>query len=379
MAADINRDIAMLRGKGLSFAKIGQMLNMSKDSVQKKYSRLDRNTVEGYNPSGRLPKEVLPNEVDISSNKEIYTSYGRVPHTFESVTPVKLDYIKRIGTPTDKSRGELVVAVGDFQFPFEDGDVFAAFLTFLATERPNRIVLTGDILDLTSVSSYDKDPRLGLPVQQELARAHLRLAEIRAAAGKDASIFFVYGNHEARFSKWLAKKAPELVGLLDANGVEMLSLANLLRFDTLGIQSCLDEQTIYNGPEHLRSYYKITEDLIATHGTYSRNTGGGASIIPIAEAAGVSVVGGHDHSQGMAFRTVGGFAELAERKIVAISTGMMCQRTELGYLAQHQVSRWSAGFSIIELWGKGAGEWQADFATWTGSALAWRGRRYTSK
>jgi len=78
----------------------------------------------------------------------------------------------------------------------------------------------------------------------------------------------------------------------------------------------------------------------------------------------------------MAFRTVGGFADLPEKKIVAISTGMMCQRTELGYLAQHQVSRWSAGFSVIELWGEQAGEWQADFASWTGSALAWRGRRY---
>lgn len=378
MAADIDRDIVTLRGKGLSFSQIGRMLNLTKDSVQKRYVKLDKQNQADYN-LGILPKEVLPKEVDISNTREIYTSLGRTPHVFEPVQPVKINYLARVGKPTSVDRGELVVTAGDFQFPFEDGDVFAAFLTFLATERPERIVLTGDILDLTSVSSYDKDPRLGLPVQQELARAHLRLAEIRAAAGKDASIFFVYGNHEARFSKWMAKKAPELVGLMDANGVEMLSLANLLRFDTLGIQSCLDEQAAYNGPEHLRSYYKITEDLIATHGTYSRNSGGAASILPIAEAAGVSVVGGHDHSQGMAFKTIGGFADLPEKKIVAISTGMMCQRTELGYLAQHQVSRWSAGFAVIELWGNDAGQWQADFASWTGEELAWRGRRYRGK
>jgi hypothetical protein len=375
MASDIDNDIAMLRGKGLSFSQIGKMLGMTKDAAQKRFVRFDKQLKSGYT-LGNLPKEILPKEVDSSNNRNIYTSLGRVPHVIEPVEPVKVKYLSRVGKPTSLTRGELVVAAGDFQFPFEDGDVFAAFLTFLATERPDRIVLTGDILDLTSVSSYDKDPRLGLPVQKELARAHLRLAEIRAAAGKEASILFVYGNHEARFSKWLAKKAPELVGLVDANGVELLSLANLLRFDTLGIQSCLDEQPVFNGPEHLRSYYKITTDLIATHGTYSRNSGGAASILPIAEAAGVSVVGGHDHSQGMAFRTVGGFADLPEKKIVAISTGMMCQRTELGYLAQHQVSRWSAGFSVIELWGEQAGEWQADFASWTGSALAWRGRRY---
>jgi hypothetical protein len=302
----------------------------------------------------------------------------QVHHEIAPVTPVKYSYIDKIGKPIEK-RGEIVVAAGDFQFPFEDPEVFAAFLTFIATEKPDRIVLTGDILDLTSVSAFERDPRLGLPVQEELNHAHKRLAEIRAAAGKKAKILFIYGNHEARFSKWLARKAPDLVGLHDANGVEMLSLANLLRLDALDITPCISDGVAYSGPEHLRSYYKITEDLIATHGTYSRTAGGAASIIPICEAAGVSVVGGHDHSQGMAFRTVGGFAELEEKRMVAISTGMMCRRTELGYLAQHQVARWAAGFAVIELWGDKAGEWQPDFASWTGTALVWRGKRYAGK
>jgi hypothetical protein len=76
---------------------------------------------------------------------------------------------------------------------------------------------------------------------------------------------------------------------------------------------------------------------------------------------------------------MGGFAELEEKRMVAISTGMMCRRTELGYLAQHQVARWAAGFAVIELWGEGAGEWQPDFASWTGNALVWRGKRYAGK
>lgn len=303
----------------------------------------------------------------------------QIRHDIAPVKPVTLKYLKRIGKAPKDSRGELVVAAGDFQFPFEDEAVFAAFLTFLASERPERIILTGDILDLTSVSNFDRDPRLGMPVQEELAHAHARLAEIRCAAGEDAKIFFVYGNHEARMSKWLARKAPELVGMMDAGGNEILSLANLLRLDHLNITPCLTEGESWSGPEHLRSYYQIAPDLIATHGTYSRTTGGGASILPIVDAAGASVVGGHDHSQGMAFRTIGGFAELEEKRMVAISTGMMCRRTELGYLAQHQVSRWAAGFAVIELWGSGAGEWQPDFASWTGKELVWRGRRYEGK
>ena len=376
----LDSQIAQLRVKGFSFSEIGEALNITKDKAQKRYMRLDADEVDLYTQGIRSEERILSKEVDNSNIINTNTSYGSsVPHFVKPAEPVVIDYIPRVGDSPSSSRGNLVVCAGDFQFPFEDADVFASFLTFLAAERPERIVLTGDILDLTSVSSYDKDPRLGLPVQDEIAYAHRRLAEIRAAAGPDTKIYFLYGNHEARFSKWLAKKAPELVGLTDADGREMLSLATLLRFDYLDIIPCIDEKTIYTGPESLRSYYKITEDLIATHGTYSRSTGGGSSIAPIADAAGVSVVGGHDHSQGIAFRTIGGFAELQEKRIAAISTGMMCLRTDLGYLAQHQVSRWSAGFAVIELWGDKAGEWQPDFASWTGSEISWRGKRYSSK
>jgi hypothetical protein len=376
----LDSQIAQLRVKGFSFSEIGEALNITKDKAQKRYMRLDADKINLYTQGIRSEERILSKEVDNSNIINTNTSYGSsVPHFVKPADPVVIDYIPRVGDSPSSSRGNLVVCAGDFQFPFEDADVFASFLTFLAAERPERIVLTGDILDLTSVSSYDKDPRLGLPVQDEIAYAHRRLAEIRAASGPDTKIYFLYGNHEARFSKWLAKKAPELVGLTDADGREMLSLATLLRFDYLDIIPCIDEKTIYTGPESLRSYYKITEDLIATHGTYSRSTGGGSSIAPIADAAGVSVVGGHDHSQGIAFRTIGGFAELQEKRIAAISTGMMCLRTDLGYLAQHQVSRWSAGFAVIELWGDKAGEWQPDFASWTGSEIAWRGKRYSSK
>ena len=370
----LEHDIHKLRQQGLSFSSIGQRMNLSKDVVQKKYQKFLLTNPLPQTPSpegdrlfsGGLVKKITP------PTPPVDTEYIR------PVEPVKIDYIPRIGDRSDGTN-ELVVAAGDFQFPFEDPEVYASFLTFIAHERPDRIILTGDILDLTAVSAYDKDPRLGMPMQEELAHAHRRLAEIRASAGEEAQIFFLYGNHEARLSKWIAKRAPELVGMTDADGREVLSLANLLRLDALKIQPCLSEGLAFSGPEHFRSYYQVAPDLIATHGTYSRSTGGGASIIPIVDAAGVSVVGGHDHSQGVAFRTVGGFAGIEERRTAAISTGMMCRRTELGYLAQHQVSRWSAGFAVIDLWGEEAGQWQVDFASWTGSELAWRGRRYSPK
>jgi len=34
---------------------------------------------------------------------------------------------------------------------------------------------------------------------------------------------------------------------------------------------------------------------------------------------------------------------------------------------------------VIELWGDEAGQWQPDFASWTGDELVWRGKRYAPK
>jgi hypothetical protein len=377
----LEHDIHTLRIQGLSFSQIGARVGLTKDQVQKRYQKYLLASPLPHTPSPEGDRFYLEGDRSFSGGPVKRDLTPPTPPDDEYITPVdivQIDYIERLGERRD-SKNELVVAAGDFQFPFEDPEVYSSFLTFLAYERPDRIVLTGDILDLTAVSAYDKDPRLGMPVQEELAHTHRRLAEIRAAAGPEAQIMFLYGNHEARFSKWLAKKAPDLVGLTDADGREMLSLANLLRFDALDITSCISDGVAFAGPEHLRSYYQIAPDLIATHGTYSRTTGGGASIMPIVEAAGVSVVGGHDHSQGVAFKTIGGFAGLEARRTAAISTGMMCRRTELGYLAQHQVSRWAAGFAVIELWGEESGQWQPDFASWTGSELVWRGKRYAPK
>jgi hypothetical protein len=384
----LEQDIHVLRTQGLSFSQIGARVGLTKDQVQKRYQKYLLSSPLPHTPSPEGDRFYLEGDRSYLEGDRSFSGgpfkkdlTPPTPPDEDYITPVdvvQIDYIERLGERRE-STNELVVAAGDFQFPFEDPEVYASFLTFLAHERPDRIVLTGDILDLTAVSAYDKDPRLGMPVQEELAHTHRRLAEIRASAGPEAQIFFLYGNHEARFSKWLAKKAPDLVGLTDADGREILSLANLLRLDALGITPCISEGVAFAGPEHLRSYYQITTDLIATHGTYSRTTGGGASIMPIVEAAGVSVVGGHDHSQGVAFKTIGGFAGLEARRTAAISTGMMCRRTELGYLAQHQVSRWAAGFAVIELWGEEAGQWQPDFASWTGSDLVWRGKRYAPK
>ena len=132
-------DIHALRSEGFSFSQIGARLGLTKDQAQKRYQKFLLSSPLPHTPSpgstssegGLVKKDLTP---------------PTPPSDSQYITPtdvVHLDYVQRIGERRETTN-ELVVAAGDFQFPFEDPEVYASFLTFLAAERPDRIVLTGE-------------------------------------------------------------------------------------------------------------------------------------------------------------------------------------------------------------------------------------------
>ena len=137
----LDLDIHELRSKGLPFTIIGARLGLTKDQAQKRYQKFLLSSPLPHTPSpvstssegGLVKKDLTPPTPPASGDY------------ITSVDVLHLDYVQRIGERRE-STNELVVAAGDFQFPFEDPEVYASFLTFLAAERPDRIVLTGDIL-----------------------------------------------------------------------------------------------------------------------------------------------------------------------------------------------------------------------------------------
>jgi predicted phosphodiesterase len=118
----------------------------------------------------------------------------------------------------------------DFHFPFQDIWLIALFLAFVNRERPDQIILPGDILDCYTISRFDKDPNRKLKLQGEINECFNFLVDLREAAGEDCEIVYLEGNHEQRLRKYLWSKAPELADL------ECLTIEGLLELDTLDVK-----------------------------------------------------------------------------------------------------------------------------------------------
>ncbi|CAB4144249.1 MPP_superfamily domain containing protein [uncultured Caudovirales phage] len=332
------------------------------DEVEK---RSDVFAGDTYVPTGVTITEVSRDEEGNARKSQV--TYKAPKSVVQPATPRRIDYLKSLAKPKDSSE-RLVIAMGDTQFPFEDPAAWALSLSFIRDVKPDEIVLTGDIVDGQAVSRFEKDPRKTVRLNDEMQHAHDRLAELRAAAG-DAKIVYVQGNHDVRIARYAQNQAPAFVGLtIPGTDIEVLGLRNLLQLDALRIELIEPvEGSLSDG--HLAGFYDIAPDLVATHGFYSRGGrtgGGGVSIMPLVDSLDKSVVGGHDHRQGIGIVTRG------NRRLKAISTGMLCRR-DLGYQPDG-TSNWQTGFVAFSF--AADGTWSPELIEIVDGRLAWRGQRW---
>ena len=94
------------------------------------------------------------------------------------------------------------VVIGDCHIPYHDKDAIKAFKRFIKKEKPNTIIMNGDIIDMYDVSTFDKDPERINSLQGELDEAIGFFKDIRKML-PDAKLVFIKGNHCARLEKYL--------------------------------------------------------------------------------------------------------------------------------------------------------------------------------
>lgn len=186
----------------------------------------------------------------------------------------------------------ITLAFGDAQIPFQDEHAMSMALRAVEELQPDNVVLTGDMLDLPSLSRFEQRREWAGRMQEALDRYHLFLAEIRAR--HIGRLAVVHGNHEERLPKMLRKDAAELIGLRRANTEELgiLTIQYLARYDDLQVESITGYP---NGTLWLE------DNLQVIHGTETKRQG--QSAVNYLRKEQVSTIYGHDHRLAVAWQT----------------------------------------------------------------------------
>ena len=213
----------------------------------------------------------------------------------------KGDFIRQakptIVRPTRRKRptrsDTITLAFGDAQIPFQDEHAMTMALRAVEEIQPDNVVLTGDMLDLPSLSRFEQRREWAGRMQEALDRYHLFLAEIRAR--HIGRLAVVHGNHEERLPKMLRKDAAELIGLRRANAeheLGILTIQYLARYDDLEVESITGYP---NGTLWLE------DNLQVIHGTETKRQG--QSAVNYLRKEQVSTIYGHDHRLAVAWQT----------------------------------------------------------------------------
>lgn len=225
-----------------------------------------------------------------------------------------------------QAKYELCVVLSDVHIPFEDKKAVDLALLFLKDVQPDRIILDGDIVDCWEISKFDKAPRTGATLQDELDQGRAFLKRIREVCPK-ARIDFIEGNHEFRLKAYLYRKAKELEGL---RGV---SIPEQLDFQDLNI---LWHPVRRGASRFVDNYIKVGELYVGHFDAANKYAGYTAK--NLLYSRGVSVLQGHIHRIGMSSWTRANGEEL-----VAIENGCLCDRNP-SYVSD---PNWQSGLSII--------------------------------
>ena len=169
---------------------------------------------------------------------------------------------------------------------------------FLDDFRPDRLVINGDCIDAPMLSKYQ--PRRvevvrATNLQEHLDHANAGLDRLLEKAGKTD---WIDGNHEDRLETYLGSRAPELG-----------SLRSLSMSELLGLQA---RRVAYHG--YGDGVY-LAPDLFVYHGRYI----GGRWTDKEGLAAGASTITGHQHKQGVTYRTD------RQRRYKNVGQGCLCK------------------------------------------------------
>ena len=128
-----------------------------------------------------------------------------------------------------------LVALFDIHCPYHSISALTAALDYAKKEKPDGIILGGDVFDFHGLSRFLKDPR-----KKDFATELSIGCQVIEVIQKtfNCQIYFKFGNHDERYQHYLWQKLGEL------NGVEDFELENLIKKRVSGVKFITDKRII---------------------------------------------------------------------------------------------------------------------------------------
>jgi len=219
-------------------------------------------------------------KVDANRLELIRNNSSKNPTTVQVVSSASQDTAPN---KLDTYTANLKVAVlSDIHYPYEDEKSELLTKNFLSDYKPDIIILNGDITDCYSISSFSKDIKKKMDIQEELDYGRIKLQEWTNLF-PETDIKYLEGNHENRFSRLIKNNAPALASLRTLNIEENLNLKDM------GIEWIPEWQDLQIG------------NIMFIHGHMVRKHGGGTARAHF-EKYGCSLLLGHCHRASVTYK-----------------------------------------------------------------------------
>jgi predicted phosphodiesterase len=121
--------------------------------------------------------------------------------------------VARGGKHRQSRKLETIIAVPDIHAPFHDPLAVATCVEAVRQLAPDHLVFLGDVVDSYDISDFPRDPGRKHRYKEELASAN-EVLDMFDELGV-ADVRYCAGNHCDRLARFIAKRAPELYGLID--------------------------------------------------------------------------------------------------------------------------------------------------------------------
>lgn len=225
--------------------------------------------------------------------------------------------------------GEKIIAMGDLHFPLTDMEAFHAVLDYIEYEKPVKVILMGDVLDLPQPSRWSAGTREEFAggVVRDAVLARKRLIEPLRKVFK-GPIEALEGNHDLRAQKYLVDRVPAL-----PETGEAWSYKNLLQMDAYDIR--------------LKPPWEVEQGLTFIHGHEGGvrlNQVAGMTALNAAKKTHSSLIMGHTHRLA-AIPTTVGHGPLAHT-VWGVETGHLIDVKKVDYMGD-RVANWQQGFVKI--------------------------------